>query len=1203
MLERALISPVKWSVLGILSLLLLIPACEYDNVLGTVGCSNDTDCGSGGVCLDGYCIEEIIPADPLERITLTPAVATVDIGETVIFSAALLDENGVEIADRRPTWASSNSAVASIDGEGIVTALTPGTVLIRASSGRLSAAAALTVSAELVPIDHLDRIEVTPSVATITLGSTALFSAVLLDANGQVLTDRTPTWESSHPEVATVDAEGEVRALTAGTTVIRVSSGQVSAAAAVTVTPEEIFVDSVAITPTESTVAERASVQLEAVALDGAGQVLEDRIFLWSTGDSDIARVDSTGLVTGVAPGTVTITASAEGVDAQATITVTERGPASVQLIPQGATLAVDETLEIMAIVRDDEGMEIERDVTWSSSDETIATVDENGVVTAIGGGTATITVASRGVEQTFVVTVISKSVTSVVVTPLSITLEVGAGQSLMALAFAGQTELAGTPVDSWESSDGAVATVSASGEVNAIAPGVAVISATIDGTIGGAFVQVVPRAVTSVTVNPIAATIREGEFVDLSAQALADTDALAGRIALWSSSNVARATVDSNGRVQALTQGTATITANIEGEEGSSTITITPRAVDSVDVSPMAASLEIGDEIQLAAVVRADDGRALGAESVTWSTTSSAVSVSATGLVTALAVGTGEVIARSDSDNAIVGTATITVSLRAVSSVTVSPSTLSLEAGGPTATLNALVTAGSDVVTDRDVVWTSSNPNVATVSNTGVVTPLAEGTALITATSAEHSGSAAVTVSALPIGSEVATIEIELAQGSVAETLQGVWAEPSMMFTLAAIVRDTNGHVMSPEDVTWSVNEPTIATVDPATGEVVTLLTGVAIITATSVNTPSISATFEVEVTFAFNHVAVGRASLCGLSTMDNLYCWGVNDMAQFGDGTLTSASSPRLVAENTGFTNVVLGVSHGCGLALDQAHCWGINDRGQLGDGTNLDSRYPVPVAGAHAFAELTLGEAHTCGRTVAGTVLCWGANESGQLGNDSIVDHNEPTPVDGGLVFEAIGAGQAHTCALANDKKVYCWGDNGSLQLDPDAATTLSLVPVTISGGGDFVSLSVGGQHACAIEDEAVEAETYCWGNNSEGQLGDASIVSTGAPVPVATLQRFNSLAAGEAHHCGLNSAGEAYCWGRNTSGQVGVAVSAEETTPVAVSGELTFGRIAAGGDTTCGIDMDRRIHCWGRGDGGQLGDGASSNSHTPVPLGLP
>ncbi|MFU8806337.1 MAG: Ig-like domain-containing protein, partial [Bradymonadaceae bacterium] len=544
-----------WSAVGFLAALIffILPACQYESVLDTsVGCVQDSDCGENS-CVQGYCVESLVPADRLDRITVTPFVATISVGSTANFTAELLDADGVAMTDRSPTWHSSHTSVATVDENGHVVAVSPGTTLIRASSGRLSASAALTVSAEGVVV-------------------------------------------------------GEVR-----------------------------------IEPEEATIEERASVQLGAQAYDGDGAALADRIIAWSTGDSTVARVDSTGLVTGISPGTVTITARSEGEEAQSTITVTERGAGSIQLIPQAATLIVNETLEVTAITRTDDGTEIERELTWSSDEEGVATVDAAGLVTAHAPGTANIVASGDTINSVLAVTVVARAITAVDVTPLEITLEVDLTHTLEAVARAGQTVLTGRAVDDWASSDATVAEIDADGEVTAIAPGIAVMTATIGGVEGRAFVRVIPKSVTAVSVTPAATTITEGGHDDLSVVVNAGGDILTDRVVLWTSNNDTVATVSSTGRVHGLAAGTATITAHVEGEEATSEITVNalvPLAVDHIDVTPTAATLDVGDELGLTAVVRAIDGRVLAGETVAWTSSSGAVSVSEAGLVTAVEEG-----------------------------------------------------------------------------------------------------------------------------------------------------------------------------------------------------------------------------------------------------------------------------------------------------------------------------------------------------------------------------------------------------------------------------------------------------------------------------------------------------------------------------------------------------------------------------------
>ncbi len=160
-------------------------------------------------------------------------------------------------------------------------------------------------------------------------------------------------------------------------------------------------VASVDVSPTSATIGQGATIQLTATPKDAAGNPLS-RSVTWSSGDDLIATVSSTGLVTGVAPGTVTIMAESGGISGSAAIEVIFVPVASVEVDPASATIATGATVQLTATPKDASGTPLPgRPVAWSSSDNAIAIVSADGLVTGVSEGTVTITATSEGQEGT----------------------------------------------------------------------------------------------------------------------------------------------------------------------------------------------------------------------------------------------------------------------------------------------------------------------------------------------------------------------------------------------------------------------------------------------------------------------------------------------------------------------------------------------------------------------------------------------------------------------------------------------------------------------------------------------------------------------------------------------------------------------------------------------------------------------------------
>lgn len=191
--------------------------------------------------------------------------------------------------------------------------------------------------------------------------------------------------------------------------------------------------------------------------------------------------------------------------------------------------------------------------------------------------------------------------------------------------------------------------------------------------------------------------------------------------------------------------------------------------------------------------------------------------------------------------------------------------------------------------------------------------------------------------------------------------------------------------------------------------------------------------------------------------------------------------------------------------------------------------------------------------------------------------------------------IAAGSAHSCALFAGGEVYCWGANSDGQLG-DATRQDRWSPVLVEGLAPITSISAGGNHTCAV---ASEGNVYCWGSNEFGQLGDGTAVGSDTPVSVPRLSNVVVLAAGRSHSCAVDQRGRVYCWGGNAAGQLGDGTTVNRSRPVRVRFLGRASILAAGGEHSCAIQSrSQRAFCWGSNQDSQLGNGATIDRLAPV-----
>jgi alpha-tubulin suppressor-like RCC1 family protein len=284
--------------------------------------------------------------------------------------------------------------------------------------------------------------------------------------------------------------------------------------------------------------------------------------------------------------------------------------------------------------------------------------------------------------------------------------------------------------------------------------------------------------------------------------------------------------------------------------------------------------------------------------------------------------------------------------------------------------------------------------------------------------------------------------------------------------------------------------------------------------------------------------------------------------------------------------------GSIHNCYVKPDgTVACWGNNFFGQVGDGTfeagssggNQTRHAPAAVVGLVDAQTVTAGFDHSCALRATGRVVCWGSNQAFQIGDGTLAGiRPQPTEVVGLTSVVAIGAGLDHTCAVRFNGTVFCWGTNTDGQLG-DGTTQSRNSPVQVPGVVDAVAVVGGFSHTCALR---ATGGVLCWGRNDLGQLGDGTTQPRVGPVAVSQLVDAASISAGRGRFtCAVRATGTVRCWGSNSGGMLGDGSRVDfSATPVAVSGVTNALAVAAGNLGACALRADGTLRCWGTLNGG-------------------
>jgi trimeric autotransporter adhesin len=557
-------------------------------------------------------------------VTVTPAAAALVVGQTVSLEAQPYAKNGAALSGRSVTWSSTANAVATVSASGVVTAGAAGTAQIRATIEGVVGNAEITVS---TPAPGLPGTVADVSLLSTTDTSATISFTEVTDGAGdaadyEVRYSPAPmSWTSATPVAlgsCTVPLMGtmvgatrtcEIRGLTASTSYsfrLRAFRGTLgtdavlgalsNTASGTTGATSPAPVASVTLTPATASTTTGQTAAFAATVRDASGNVLAGHAITWTSSNTAVATVSSSGIATAVAVGTATISGATGGQSGNAALTVTAPAPnavATVTLSPTSDTVTTGQTVTYTPTLRDAGGAVLTgRTITWSSTSTAVATVSAAGVVTGVTAGTATIRASSEGQVGSATVLVVAATlpVATVTVAPLSDTLSVGQTATFVATTRAASGAILTGRVITWMSTNTTVATVTAAGVVTARVAGTATIRATSEGQIGNATLLVVappPAPVATVTVAPASTSVVAGSGAQFAATLRdASGNVLSGRSVTWTSSNTSIATVTSSGLAQSLAAGSVSIRATSEGQMGDASLTVTPPSSQGITFS-----------------------------------------------------------------------------------------------------------------------------------------------------------------------------------------------------------------------------------------------------------------------------------------------------------------------------------------------------------------------------------------------------------------------------------------------------------------------------------------------------------------------------------------------------------------------------------------------------------------------------------------
>lgn len=802
---------------------------------------------------DGSVVITVAAPLALSAIVVTAPSTTLDVGATLaLVATGIYADGSKKNITTSVTWTSSDATIATVSSAGIVTGVKEGTVTLKAALSGMGGTVALSIT---VPI-ALSSVVVTAGASTVTVGGNVQLTAneVYTDGSKKNVTT-TAAWVSGTPTVATVDANGLLTAVKAGSVIITATSGGKSGTVILTVT--DVPLSTIQVTPAAPSIPAGTTQQFKATGTyaDSSKRDITAEVD-WTSSTASVATISGAaatkGLATAKAKGTTTITAALGGKSGTVDLIVTDATLTSLVLTPAQPVIAKDTTVTITATgnYSDNTTKDVTALATWTSSAPAVATVSNadgsDGVVGGLTAGTSTITAAYAGQSATVSVKVNDVTLSSLAIRPAGdATLSKGTTLQFTAVGtFSDRSTQDLTTLAAWSSSDATVATVGDGGGKDGLATALKVGQTTITAAFAGRNASlkltVTPSPLDTITITAPLTTIAKGTSVQFTATGNYKDGShqdLTVQVT-WNSSAIAVATVANDvtdGLVTALTAGATTIKAEINGVSASTVLTVTGATLSSIAVTPATASVVAGKKVTLTATGTFSDGTKQDLSTlVSWTCTDYTVATvsnahGSQGTVQGLKAGSATIVAAFMNR---AGQSALTAIAAQPDHVTIAaPAKI---AKGTTAALVAklVYTDGTESDITATATWTSATAAAATVSSAagtqGRLTGVAAGSTIVTAVKDTLSAQVTVTVS----DTTLSTLVIRPAMPTVAKGA-------SVSLAVTGAFADGSTQDLTIQAV-WSSSATTIATFSSAVGsegKVTGVAAGPTTITATTLS------------------------------------------------------------------------------------------------------------------------------------------------------------------------------------------------------------------------------------------------------------------------------------------------------------------------------------------------------------------------------